>query len=607
MEAIQGRGLKFFRRTGLFAVLLALLLPATASAADSIYWSREDGFNSIRVGNLDGSVSPTSPKTLFDDPGRPCGVALNPAGGKIYWANWDSGQIQVANLDGTPLHTNPDVFIDTLFTAPGNNLCGVAVDPANNKIYWANFSTSEIWVGNLDGTGTASILFTDPPGSGPSGVAIDPAGGKIYWTNQPTDQVRVGNLNGSGSASTLFGSDALVPSAEDNPIGVAVDPAAGKIYWTDLAAGAVRVGPLGGSTVGTATTLFNVTTFGPSGPAIDPTASPPKIYWAGWQSGAGIQSGNLDPIGGPTPLFSGEGNSLFTAVLKAPAPADPAEPPEISEGFGGQLTCSQGSWAPDLLGAFLYRAPAEFDFQWQKVGDGDIPGEMASTFMPTDPGDYTCTVTATNQAGSASQTSVAFNVPAPEITELSPAHGWIGLKNSDDQGTQFDLRAELLKNGEVVASGLKRCITGVTRNPALATEAVVPWDAFAPVSTSPGDTLSLRFSTRIGTNPNNPNNSKCAGPGGSHSSAVGLRLYYDSATRPSAFDAKIAPDPSQALYLRSDGNACANQESTSVTSRFLHSTSPSAANAKCKDSAAVKFAGGNAFKDIGTWSLAPLP
>ena len=36
--------------------------------------------------------------------------------------------------------------------------------------------------------------------------------------------------------------------------------------------------------------------------------------------------------------------------------------PEISGGakVGKELTCQNGTWAPDLLGAFLYRAPASF-------------------------------------------------------------------------------------------------------------------------------------------------------------------------------------------------------------------------------------------------------
>ena len=61
MEATQDRGLTFFRRAGLLAVLVGLLLPASASAADSIYWSREDFPQSIRVGNLDGTGDPPNP------------------------------------------------------------------------------------------------------------------------------------------------------------------------------------------------------------------------------------------------------------------------------------------------------------------------------------------------------------------------------------------------------------------------------------------------------------------------------------------------------------------------------------------------------------------
>jgi hypothetical protein len=48
---------------------------------------------------------------------------------------------------------------------------------------------------------------------------------------------------------------------------------------------------------------------------------------------------------------------------------------------------------------------------------------------------------------------------------LAPATLWISLKNSDDQGTQFDLRTEVYINKTLVSVGITRCITGVTRNP----------------------------------------------------------------------------------------------------------------------------------------------
>jgi hypothetical protein len=115
------------------------------------------------------------------------------------------------------------------------------------------------------------------------------------------------------------------------------------------------------------------------------------------------------------------------------------------------------------------------------------------------------------------------------LTELSDLHVWLGLKNSDDQGTYFDLRAEVYKNGELISSGQTLCITGVTRNPDKAKEVTVQFASFTPVDFTESDALSLRVLTRIGTK---PDGSRCGG----HSSAVGLRLYFDAVSRPARFD-----------------------------------------------------------------------
>ena len=118
-------------------------------------------------------------------------------------------------------------------------------------------------------------------------------------------------------------------------------------------------------------------------------------------------------------LFPGESAALFAAILKTPAGTGAP----IVSSAGGQLSCSPGSWAPDLLGAFLYRAPATFAYQW-KLNGSDIA--TGPTFTPEVAGDYTCEVTATNHAGSASQTSAPW------------AYDWSGffapVKNRDSQG-----------------------------------------------------------------------------------------------------------------------------------------------------------------------------
>ncbi|MDF0643088.1 MAG: IPT/TIG domain-containing protein [Nitrospira sp.] len=127
----------------------------------------------------------------------------------------------------------------------------------------------------------------------------------------------------------------------------------------------------------------------------------------------------------------------------------------------------------------------------------------------------------------------ASSLTTGTLTALSDLHVWLGLKNSDDQGTQFDLRAEVLKNGAVIATGLTRCITGIVRNANQAKEATV---AFGSVPSTPfdgtTDQLAIKISTRIGTN---PNDTKCPG----HNNAVGLRLYFDAVSRQARFDATL--------------------------------------------------------------------
>jgi hypothetical protein len=175
-----------------------------------------------------------------------------------------------------------------------------------------------------------------------------------------------------------------------------------------------------------------------------------------------------------------------------------------------------------------------------------------------------------------------------EITDTGPAKLWIGLKNSDDQGTQFDLRTELYLNDVLISEGQTLCITGVTRNASYAKEVSVSFGPISDGAYDSGDVLSFKVLTRIGTN---PNGSKCSGPGGSHNNAVGLRFYYDSTTRASGFAAEISPDPMKDFFLHSSG-----------ASYSIDDVSPTGA-VKYKDSSSINFNNGNPWKEIGTWNM----
>jgi hypothetical protein len=219
------------------------------------------------------------------------------------------------------------------------------------------------------------------------------AADSIYWASE-SGFVGAGNLDGSGTASTLFGGEA-------SPAGMAIDPAANKIYWGNFGSGAIRVA-------------------------------------------------NLDGTGTASDLFTGQGLANFPVLLRAPTGTGP---PTISgePKVGEELSCSQGNWAPDLLGAFLFRAPrSSFEYQWLMDG-GEIGGETAPTFTPTEPGTYACRVTASNQAGSSPQTSADVTVPAPQPPQTQVDSGPSGRTNdptptftfsSPDTGASFQCKLD---------------------------------------------------------------------------------------------------------------------------------------------------------------------
>jgi uncharacterized protein len=113
------------------------------------------------------------------------------------------------------------------------------------------------------------------------------------------------------------------------------------------------------------------------------------------------------------------------------------------------------------------------------------------------------------------------------LTDLSDLRVWLGLNNGNDRRNCLDLRAEVYKNGTLVAAGETRCVRG--KNPHFAKEVAIPFAPFSPVTfNGTSDALSLKILTRIGKN-----GAFCGG----RNNAVKLRLFFDSIDRPSGFGA----------------------------------------------------------------------
>ncbi len=190
----------------------------------------------------------------------------------------------------------------------------------------------------------------------------------------------------------------------------------------------------------------------------------------------------------------------------------------------------------------------------------------------------------------ATLSSLGYSVePIPDLMALSPATFWIGLKSREDQGANFDLRAEVYAGRQLIAAGEAPCVTGLSSDPPSATRVSVPLRLVPGAGLEPGATLSLKVSTRIGTT---PAGHKCETTGGSRDSAAGLRLYHDGEQRPAQLAVRRQGQPPIELFLHSLGNA-----------RVLDGNAPTGAPA-VEDSGGVRFSKRNAWQTIGIWRAA---
>ena len=137
----------------------------------------------------------------------PAEIAVDPAGGKIYWTNPGADKVQRADLDGSNL--------EDLVTSGLSSPNGIALDVAGGKVYWTDRGTDKIQRADLNGSNVQDLVTSGL--SGPNGLDLDTAGGKIYWTDAETNKLQRANLDGSGVEDLLTSSDGLV-----DPSGIAL-------------------------------------------------------------------------------------------------------------------------------------------------------------------------------------------------------------------------------------------------------------------------------------------------------------------------------------------------------------------------------------------------
>jgi DNA-binding beta-propeller fold protein YncE len=205
---------------------------------NKLYIAEEGGSRIVRL-NQDGSGDLEVLYDESDGVSEPTSIAIDVANHKIYWANSGTDQIMRGDFDGT-------TEVATLFDGATvvDYSYGMTIDLTKKKIYFSDFGDDyQISVGNLDGTGTASVLYdnlTEFIGC-PSNILVD--GDKLYWSDECDGNIAVANADGTGTPQLLFGEADGVTSAD----GIGIDKVSNKIYWSETDNGVIARGNLDGS------------------------------------------------------------------------------------------------------------------------------------------------------------------------------------------------------------------------------------------------------------------------------------------------------------------------------------------------------------------------
>ncbi len=141
-------------------------------ANGKLYWV-EAAYSGARIRVTDAGLGAGT--TVMSGLGSLRGIAVDGAGGWMYWTSSDQGTATInrAHLDGTG-H-------EVLLSLPGFNPRQCALDLVAGKLYWSDFEF-DAWIRcNLDGS--VGEYLPLPPGSRPYGIAVNRATNTLWWSH----------------------------------------------------------------------------------------------------------------------------------------------------------------------------------------------------------------------------------------------------------------------------------------------------------------------------------------------------------------------------------------------------------------------------------------
>lgn len=359
---------------------------------------------------------------------EPLDVVMDSAKGYVYWT--DDYGVERSRIGGClasqRCNTNLYGTMELTGHLPGYEyVTGLTLDSTRNYlyvgVYSVRLSTYRIMKLKADGSSTPSDALVLPSAQAipaESGIgSIVPFEGKLYFTvdaRGPGDSISWASLS-----SSAHGDLAMSPEIVNRPWGLAVDVKNRALYWANWESGDTPAGTISkwDFSTGLASDLYTTSSCsaglrGPAGVAVDSTAG--KIYWGNFNGGEPTQ-GSINSGACSSVNTSGITNRQQASVALIKSPTMVTAPKiSLKKTSHAVLGCTIGTWLSDVSASRLFQAPetSKFTYSWKRNGK-TISG-TTSTLRAKASGVYSCTVKATNYAGSMAGSSRTLNVTAKQ-------------------------------------------------------------------------------------------------------------------------------------------------------------------------------------------------
>ena len=229
-----------------------------------IYWTgmgapaQNNGF--VRRSDLDGSNV-----AIIVPPGgtyTPKQLRIDPENEKLYWSDREGMRVMRANLDGSEIETLVTTGTTASDRRDSSRWCvGIALDVAGGYVYWSQKGPDNGDVGSIrraplafpagEDSGSRSdieVLLAGLPE--PIDIDLDLESRTIYWTDRGDDTINRAPIEiPSGETAETRGDREILVRGVREAIGVTLDLERGRLYFTGGTLGRVGSANLDGSDV----------------------------------------------------------------------------------------------------------------------------------------------------------------------------------------------------------------------------------------------------------------------------------------------------------------------------------------------------------------------